>query len=97
TLTDLYEKLDQVESGGDDSLVAQHSQTKVITIGAKADGDKISIANKDKAPRKLTGLAAGDVSDKSTEAVTGKQLYEVNETVKGLTGDIEGVQGNVTT
>ncbi|WP_208432081.1 hypothetical protein, partial [Bartonella bovis] len=31
TLTDLYEKLDQVESGGDDSLVAQHSETKVIT------------------------------------------------------------------
>ncbi|WP_158245067.1 hypothetical protein, partial [Bartonella bovis] len=45
TLTDLYEKLDQVESGGDDSLVAQHSETKVITIGGSVEGNKISISN----------------------------------------------------
>ncbi|WP_158244976.1 hypothetical protein [Bartonella bovis] len=96
-LTDLYEKLDQVEGGKDGGLVAQNSETKVITIGGSVEGNKISISNNKEEARKLTGLAAGDVSDKSTEAVTGKQLYEVNETVKGLTGDIEGVQGNVTT
>ncbi|WP_158245069.1 hypothetical protein, partial [Bartonella bovis] len=71
TLTDLYEKLDQVESGGDDSLVAQHSQTKVITIGGSVEGNKISISNNKGEARKLTGLKDGAVSGASTEAVTG--------------------------
>ncbi|WP_158245083.1 hypothetical protein, partial [Bartonella bovis] len=47
--------------------------------------------------RKLTGLKDGAVSGASTEAVTGKQLYEVNETVKELTGTVSGVEKNVTT
>ncbi|WP_158245063.1 hypothetical protein, partial [Bartonella bovis] len=51
TLTDLYEKLDDIESAGSNGLVVQEEGTKVITIGAQAEGDKISIANKDKAPR----------------------------------------------
>ncbi|WP_158245057.1 hypothetical protein, partial [Bartonella bovis] len=36
TLTDLYEKLDQVESGGSNDLVVQDGGSKVITIGAQA-------------------------------------------------------------
>ncbi|WP_158245038.1 hypothetical protein, partial [Bartonella bovis] len=80
-----------------DSLVAQHSETKVITIGGSVEGNKISISNNKGEVRKLTGLKDGVVSGASTEAVTGKQLYEVNETVKELTGTVSGVEKNVTT
>ncbi|ENN93264.1 hypothetical protein [Bartonella bovis] len=83
SLTVLFDKIESVEGS---NLVLQEEGTKVITIGAKAEGDKISIANKDKAPRKLTGLAEGDVSDKSTEAVTGQQLFALNNKVSAYLG-----------
>ncbi|WP_158245078.1 hypothetical protein, partial [Bartonella bovis] len=51
SLTVLFDKIESVEGN---NLILQEEGTKVITIGAQAEGDKISIANKDKAPRKLT-------------------------------------------
>ncbi|WP_420806243.1 YadA-like family protein [Bartonella bovis] len=81
TLTDLYEKLDQVESGGNNGLVVQDGGSKVITIGAKAEGDKISIANKNEEVRILSGVKAGTITKDSIEAINGAQLYETNTTI----------------
>ncbi|MEL6089159.1 YadA-like family protein [Bartonella schoenbuchensis] len=97
TLTALSEKLDKVESVGGDSLVAQHLETKVITIGGKVEGNEISIANIEGKARTLSGLADGEVDAGSTEAVTGKQLYGVKQSVDGFSSTIEGVQDNVST
>ncbi|ENN91985.1 surface protein/Bartonella adhesin [Bartonella bovis 91-4] len=96
TLTDLYKKLDQIEGGRADNLVVQHSETKVITIGAQAEGDKISILNDEEKVRVLSGVAEGDLSENSKDAVTGKQLYETTQTVAGLTSTVSGVQKNIT-
>ncbi|AQX19290.1 YadA-like family protein [Bartonella sp. WD16.2] len=89
TLTDLYEKFDKVESIGDDSLIAQHSDTKVITIGGKVEGSKINITNSKGKARKLTGLADGDVSEVSTDAVSGKQLHKVEQKFDPLNAIVE--------
>ncbi|AQX30243.1 Vomp family autotransporter [Bartonella schoenbuchensis] len=95
-LTDLYDKLGKVETVGDDSLVAQ-GVSGVITIGAKVEGSKISITNKKGEARTLTGLAEGDLSEASTEAVTGKQLWEVQEKFEPLNGTVEKAKGDVET
>ncbi|EJF92133.1 hypothetical protein ME9_01631, partial [Bartonella taylorii 8TBB] len=63
----LEEIKEQVASG---SFVKQDAQTKHITIGKEADGDKISIANKDGKGRVISGIANGAISDASTEAMT---------------------------
>ncbi|WP_455466257.1 Vomp family autotransporter [Bartonella sp. B39] len=60
------------------SFVKQNTETKHITIGAEAEGDKIDITNKDKENRTLTGIKAGALSATSTEAVTGSQLFDTN-------------------
>ncbi|AQX30242.1 hypothetical protein [Bartonella schoenbuchensis] len=95
-LTDLYDKLGKVETVGDDSLVAQ-GVSGVITIGAKVEGSKISITNKKGEARTLTGLAEGDLSEASTEAVTGKQLWDVQEKFEPLNGTVEKAKGDVET
>ncbi|WP_343358075.1 YadA-like family protein [Bartonella schoenbuchensis] len=97
SLTDLYEKLDKVESVGDDSLVAQHLETKVITIGGKVEGSKISITNSKGQARTLTGLKDGSVTEGSTEAVTGNQLFDVGQKFEPLDTLLKEIEGNVTT
>ncbi|AQX19295.1 YadA-like family protein [Bartonella sp. WD16.2] len=100
TLTDLYEKVDGLENGSvtvGNGLVEQHPVSNLITIGAKTDGTKVSITNKDGESRVLTGLANGDVSESSIEAVTGKQLYEVGQDVEDLSAAVTNVERNVTT
>ncbi|OPB29117.1 Coiled stalk of trimeric autotransporter adhesin [Bartonella sp. WD12.1] len=96
-LTDLYEKLDKVESVGDDSLVAQHSETKVITIGGKVQGSKISITNSKGEARTLTGLKDGEVTASSTDAVTGAQLFEIKEKIEPLSVTVEKAKGDIST
>ncbi|OPB29119.1 Coiled stalk of trimeric autotransporter adhesin [Bartonella sp. WD12.1] len=82
-LSELSEQVEEVESS---KLVVQDPETHKITIGAKVEGDEISITNSSGKQRKLTGLADGDISKASTEAITGKQLYELNTTIAGYLG-----------
>ncbi|EJF79090.1 hypothetical protein MCQ_00922, partial [Candidatus Bartonella washoeensis Sb944nv] len=77
-----------------DSLVKQDEATKVITIGVETDGTEISILNQEKASRTLSGLKAGTLSDTSTEAVNGAQLFATNQNVTSVTGDLENVAEN---
>ncbi|MBA9083324.1 autotransporter adhesin [Bartonella chomelii] len=97
TLTQLSGKIDGVVNVLNNGLVQQDSIFELITIGAKTGGNEISIANKDKESRKLTGLANGDVSENSTEAITGSQLHGVTQSVTNLQSTILEVERNVTT
>ncbi|AQX28368.1 MULTISPECIES: YadA-like family protein [unclassified Bartonella] len=81
SLTDIYSQLTNVEEG---SLVQQEESeddSGRITVGAKVGGTEINLANKDEETRKLSGLKDGMVSAQSTEAITGKQLFETNTKV----------------
>ncbi|WP_432783063.1 YadA-like family protein [Bartonella sp. C271] len=102
SLSDIYQELSGV---GSKSLVQQEASEKgdgLITIGSKVGGTEISLANKDKKGRTLSGLKDGTLSEASTEAVTGKQLYKVDSKLTETTGKVDGlstsmkqVEGNV--
>ncbi|MEL6089158.1 YadA-like family protein [Bartonella schoenbuchensis] len=92
TLTVLSGKIGDVEKN---SLVKQ-DKSGLITIGANVEGSEISIANNTGGVRKLTGLADGSVTEGSTDAVTGNQLYKTSQNVEKLTGTVKGVQDNIT-
>ncbi|ENN91986.1 surface protein/Bartonella adhesin [Bartonella bovis 91-4] len=101
SLEDLTEKVDDAtgkrlarEEGN--KLVVQDGSSKLITIGKDVEGDEISLLNKGEGVRVLSGVAEGDLSDKSTDAVTGKQLYKTTQTVAGLTSTVSGVQKDIT-
>ncbi|SAL62889.1 BoaB [Caballeronia telluris] len=61
------------------SLVTQDSPTSAITVGALTGGTELNIANKDGAARKITNVAAGDVSTSSLDAINGSQLHSVGQ------------------
>ncbi|OPB29116.1 YadA-like family protein [Bartonella sp. WD12.1] len=96
TLTQLSGKIDGVANVLNNGLVQQDSIFELITIGAKTGGTEVSIANANKESRKLTGLANGDVSENSTEAITGSQLHGVTQSVTNLHGIVLEVEKNVT-
>ncbi|MBA9082645.1 autotransporter adhesin [Bartonella chomelii] len=81
-LTELFQ---QVGSAGGDGLVKQDGSSHIITIGKEAKGNEISITGSD-GSRKLTGLKNGDVSDKSTDAINGSQLYEQGSRISQYLG-----------
>ncbi|WP_317992717.1 Vomp family autotransporter [Bartonella gliris] len=69
-----------------DSLVKQDTETKVIKIGSEKDGTKITVVNSDGAARTLTGISAGTLSEGSTDAVNGSQLYSVSNALSTYLG-----------
>ncbi|MGY0552128.1 YadA-like family protein [Vreelandella sp. 2A-K22] len=48
------------------------------------------------AERTLTHVAAGRVSDSSTDAINGSQLYATNQAVAAVEGQVNNVEGDVT-
>ncbi|WP_139412710.1 Vomp family autotransporter [Bartonella mastomydis] len=78
-----------------DSLVKQDTESKVIKIGAERGGTSINIANSGDAARTLTGVKAGSLTEASTDAVNGSQLYSMNNTLASyLGGGAEYKEGN---
>ncbi|WP_208433441.1 Vomp family autotransporter [Bartonella elizabethae] len=78
-----------------DSLVKQDAESKVIKIGAEKGGTSINIANSGDAARTLTGVKAGSLTEASTDAVNGSQLYSMNNTLASyLGGGAEYKEGN---
>ncbi|WP_406603945.1 Vomp family autotransporter [Bartonella gliris] len=71
-------EIDKVVS---DSLVKQDDKTHVISIGSEKSGTSINIANTDHATRTLSGVKEGSVSEESTDAINGSQLYSLNTTL----------------
>nr|WP_231127782.1 YadA-like family protein [Burkholderia cepacia] len=81
---DLDDKLSKLESGTS-GLVQQVNPGDDITVGANTDGNTVNFSSKTGA-RKLAGVAAGDVSATSTEAVNGSQLHGVSDSVASAIG-----------
>ena len=67
--------------GGTIGLVQQAGPGANITVGATTDGDAVEFTQLDGSARVLTGVADGDLSAGSTDAVTGAQLFATNEAV----------------
>ncbi len=63
-------------------LVGQVSPTGNVRLGAENTGTSIDVRNKSNAARKLSGVADAALSATSTEAVTGKQLFNTDGKVK---------------
>ncbi|MDD9329727.1 MAG: adhesin, partial [Bartonella sp.] len=81
---------------GGDSLIQQDGQTGLITIGRSVSGDTIDIINNENQSRKISGLGGGEVSEHSTEAVNGSQLWETNGKISELETEINNIETNIT-
>lgn len=66
-----------------------------ITIGAGNSGTEINILNKDGVRRTISGISGGKVTEESTEAINGAQLWETNEEVHNLNHRVDETHTNV--
>ncbi|QND98078.1 adhesin YadA precursor [Burkholderia cenocepacia] len=82
---DLDDKLSKLESGTT-GLVQQANPGDDITVGANTDGTAVDFSATGGTARTLKGVAAGDVSATSTEAVNGSQLHGVSDSVAKAIG-----------
>uniref|UniRef100_UPI001ABA5E42 hypothetical protein n=1 Tax=Bartonella raoultii TaxID=1457020 RepID=UPI001ABA5E42 len=82
SFTDIHNEVnEQINQVVGDSLVKQDKDSHVILVGGETNGTKVSFANTDGTERVLSGVQAGDLSAKSTEAVNGSQLYSMSNTL----------------
>ncbi|MET3212828.1 UNVERIFIED_ORG: autotransporter adhesin [Burkholderia territorii] len=72
-------------ASGTIGIVQQAGAGADITVGANTDGAAVDFTGTAGA-RKLTGVAAGDVSAASNEAINGSQLHGVSESVASAIG-----------
>nr|WP_258527440.1 YadA-like family protein [Burkholderia cenocepacia] len=82
---DIDDKLSKLESGTT-GLVQQANPGDDITVGANTDGNAVDFSATGGTARTLKGVAAGDVSATSTEAVNGSQLHGVSDSVASAIG-----------
>ncbi|WP_210162039.1 YadA-like family protein [Bartonella bovis] len=94
-LSKLSSKIDDVANALSDGLVQQNFPSQLITIGGQVEGNKISITNKKGVSRVLSGVKDGELSDKSTDAVTGKQLYSVSNKFAAYLGSGAKVRDSI--
>ncbi|WP_241303720.1 ESPR-type extended signal peptide-containing protein [Burkholderia stabilis] len=81
---DIAKLADQIGSGTV-GLVQQAGAGANLTVGASTDGAAVDFTGT-AGERKLIGVAAGDVSATSKEAVNGSQLHGVSESVAAAIG-----------
>jgi len=81
---DIKKLADELGSGTV-GLVQQAAAGAALTVGANTDGAAVNFSGT-AGDRKLTGIAAGDVSTASTDAVNGSQLHGVSESVASAIG-----------
>jgi len=91
---DIVDIRNQLGSGSI-GLVQQDATSRDITVAAGTDGGRVNFAGTDGA-RKLAGVAEGELSSTSTEAVNGSQLFATNGRVTKSEGDIVNLDGRVT-
>ncbi|HHA1220380.1 ESPR-type extended signal peptide-containing protein [Stenotrophomonas maltophilia] len=65
-------------------LVAQVSATGNVRLGEKNSGTVLDVSNSANMNRRISGLADGQLSATSVEAVSGRQLYETNFRVSAI-------------
>ncbi|WP_236862357.1 MULTISPECIES: ESPR-type extended signal peptide-containing protein [Burkholderia] len=83
-IADINDQLNGLSSGTI-GLVQQAAAGMDLTVGANTDGAAVNFKGTT-GERKLTGIAAGDVSTASTDAVNGAQLHGVSESVAAAIG-----------
>ncbi|BDH47252.1 hypothetical protein TUM12370_32960 [Salmonella enterica subsp. enterica serovar Choleraesuis] len=79
---------------GSGGLVQQSGSGNHITIGGDSGGKILDVAGTD-GSRVITGVAKGEISANSTDAVNGSQLHETNQQVAKNTDDISKLSGSV--
>ncbi|QTO21717.1 ESPR-type extended signal peptide-containing protein [Burkholderia seminalis] len=84
-ISDIDDKLSKLESGTS-GLVQQANPGDDITVGANTGGNAVDFSATGGTARTLKGVAAGDVSAASTEAVNGSQLHGVSDSVAAAIG-----------
>src|SRR6202012_5273278 len=77
---------------GSIGLVKQDEATGDITVAKDTNGTRVDFTGTDGA-RKLAGVAEGELSATSTEAVNGSQLFATNERVTKNEGEINNLEG----
>ncbi|WP_244195993.1 YadA family autotransporter adhesin [Paraburkholderia susongensis] len=90
SVTNLTEQL----STGEVGLVKQDAVTNAITVASDKAGTSVDFAGTQGA-RTLSGVAAGNLSDTSTEAVNGSQLFATNTRVTAAEGNIAQNTSNI--
>ncbi|WP_375658501.1 Vomp family autotransporter [Bartonella sp. MR30HLJHH] len=91
TFTNIHNQISDITKN---SLVKQEGEDGLITIGKATGGTEISIVNKSGMDRTLSGVKDGTLSQTSTEAVNGSQLFKTNENVTTVTNDLKTVAQN---
>ena len=71
---------------GGNNLVQQDATSRDITVGKETDGTKVNFANNASQARKLAGVAAGAVTNTSTEAINGTQLHATQKAIADALG-----------
>ncbi|BDU17369.1 ESPR-type extended signal peptide-containing protein [Lysobacter auxotrophicus] len=87
--------LTQQMNDGEVGLVKQDATSKVVTVAADKDGSEVNIAGS-AGDRKLSGVAAGEISATSNQAVNGSQLNATNERVAANEGSIVNLDNRTT-
>ncbi|MCL6229982.1 Vomp family autotransporter, partial [Bartonella bilalgolemii] len=80
----------------ENNLVQQDEENSIITIGKETGGGTIHIVNNKNQQRKISGVSAGEVSENSTEAINGSQLWETNGKISELDSEIDSIDENIT-
>ncbi|EJF83318.1 Vomp family autotransporter [Bartonella rattimassiliensis] len=91
SITDIYNQINNVT---ENSLVKQEREDGLITIGKATGGTEISIVNKDAMERTLSGVKDGKLSQTSTDAINGSQLFATNKNVLTVTDNLKKVAQN---
>ena len=84
-------KLADVDVSGD-TISNGKSSVKLDKEGTVTINDNVTVDS----TGKISGVAKGDISDTSTDAVNGSQLKETNDRVSKVEGDITNIKGDIT-
>ena len=74
-------------NSGELGLVQQDATSRTIAVAKDIDGNLVDFTGTTGA-RQLTGIAQGDVSQDSTDAVNGAQLFATNQSITDLDGRV---------
>jgi trimeric autotransporter adhesin len=88
--TDSITNIQNQISTGSIGLVQQDATTQLITVGANANGQVISVSGL-QGNRKVTGVDKGDVSATSSDAVNGSQLFELQSQVSSMNSQMSNL------
>ncbi|NIG81811.1 hypothetical protein F3J34_50860, partial [Klebsiella sp. Ap-873] len=92
-ITNLQTQLNEGAVG----LVKQDATTREISVAAATDGTSVTFANASGVSRTLSGVADGELSATSNQAVNGSQLFATNNQVTANTANIAGNTASIAT